>query len=69
MWAGMASAWVGAVSTLIAMTIATLMGQIYDGSILALLGSFMVGSSITMLLTILTERWRERRDRENVLAQ
>ncbi|SFO14404.1 MFS transporter, DHA1 family, bicyclomycin/chloramphenicol resistance protein [Cohaesibacter marisflavi] len=67
--AGMASAWVGAVSTLIAMTIATLMGQIYDGSILALLGSFMVGSSITMLLTILTERWRERRDRENALAQ
>nr|WP_319515949.1 multidrug effflux MFS transporter [uncultured Cohaesibacter sp.] len=67
--AGMASAWVGAVSTLIAMTIATLMGQIYDGSVLVLLASFMIGSLITMLLTILTERWRARRDRENALAQ
>ncbi|WP_321338390.1 multidrug effflux MFS transporter [uncultured Cohaesibacter sp.] len=62
--AGMASAWIGAVSTLIAMTIATVMGQVYDGSVLALLGSFMIGSAITLLLTIFTERWRERRDRE-----
>nr|WP_321526540.1 multidrug effflux MFS transporter [uncultured Cohaesibacter sp.] len=61
--AGMASAWIGAVSTLIAMTIATVMGQIYDGSILALLVSFLVGGSVTLLLTTLTERWRERKDK------
>ncbi|WP_319411203.1 multidrug effflux MFS transporter [uncultured Cohaesibacter sp.] len=62
--AGLASAWVGAISTLIAMTIATLMGQIYDGSILALLGSFLFGAIITMFLTVFTERWRDRRDSE-----
>ena len=66
--AGLASAWVGAVSTLIAMSIATVMGQIYDGSILALIASFLVGGIVTIILTFLTERWRERRDRDKQMA-
>ncbi|PLW74936.1 multidrug effflux MFS transporter [Cohaesibacter celericrescens] len=56
--AGLASAWIGAVSTGLAMTIATLMGQVYDGTILALGGAFMISGLTTLLVVQITERLR-----------
>lgn len=57
--AGPASAWVGTVSTLLAMGIATLMGMLYDGSILALGGSFAFCGLATLLVMWRTEVWRK----------
>ncbi|WP_316859243.1 multidrug effflux MFS transporter [uncultured Cohaesibacter sp.] len=59
--AGLASALVGSVSTLIAMAIATFMGYVYDGTILALAGSFIACGLITLIIVFFTERWRAAR--------
>ena len=57
--AGLASAWIGAISTLLAMGFATLLGQLYDGSILALGGSFAVCGTLTLVIVFVTERLRD----------
>ena len=58
--AGLASAFIGAVSTFMAMGIATMLGQLYDGTILALCGSFALSGMLTLVLSQLTEYRRNR---------
>ena len=60
--AGLASAFIGSLSTVIAMVIATLLGHLYDGSILALGAGFVVCGSLGYLLLRLTEAKRERNE-------
>ncbi|WP_319530899.1 multidrug effflux MFS transporter [uncultured Cohaesibacter sp.] len=56
--AGMASAWVGALSTFVGMGIATALGQIYDGTILAMVGAFVICGLTTLGIIVLTEKYR-----------
>ena len=60
--AGMASAWVGALSTFVGMGIATILGQIYDGTILAMVGAFALCGLVTLGIIVLTEIYRGTHD-------
>ena len=57
--AGLASAWIGSISTFLAMGIATLMGQFYDGTILSMAASFAVCALGTLVVIYFTEQWRD----------
>ncbi|SNY92007.1 MFS transporter, DHA1 family, bicyclomycin/chloramphenicol resistance protein [Cohaesibacter sp. ES.047] len=63
--AGMASAWVGAISTFIAMGIATGLGLIYDGSILALAGAFVFCGLASVTVITVTEKLRPKTEAAN----
>ncbi len=56
--AGMASAWIGAVSTLLAMGLAMVMGQFYDGTIAVWAIGFMVASLSAFWLMAIIEKPR-----------
>lgn len=58
--AGMASAWVGAFSTLVGIGLATLLGYFYDGTILALGIGFMICSLLCLVIMALTEKAKAR---------
>ena len=66
--AGFASAAIGAVSTFLGMGIATVMGQLYDGTILALGSSFAVAGTVTLMITYATEYLRRRKDQSKGIA-
>ena len=58
--AGMASAWIGSLSIMMAMALATLLGQFYDGTILALAVGFLLASISSLAVMGLTEKLRSQ---------
>ncbi|TLP45691.1 MULTISPECIES: multidrug effflux MFS transporter [Cohaesibacter] len=56
--AGMGSAVVGSVSTIIAMLLASLLGLFYDGTIITLAASFMCCGALNLVIIWITERLR-----------
>nr|WP_321445489.1 multidrug effflux MFS transporter [uncultured Cohaesibacter sp.] len=56
--AGMGSAVIGSVSTVIAMLLASVLGHFYDGTIITLAASFMVCGALNLVIIWFTERLR-----------
>lgn len=54
--AGLASAFMGAISTLISVSVGILIGQLYDGSVIPLVSGFLACSSAGLITMLITEK-------------
>ena len=58
--AGMASAIIGAASSVISLCLGTLIGQLYDGTLVPIAAGFTLLGAISWLLIRSERRWHER---------